>query len=196
MTREREEELERIAAAKLPSHTERGFVYDTHLSEFKSILAASRRANTAIYFLNSRGLQGLPAMMDAEFSQMRPQMDMGFAFSQEYETAEGSVSLASDTGGFTVRNSNDLAAGMKRIGDETRAYYLIGYNPTNTSRDGKFRKIEVKIQGRKGITVRARKGYYAPSEEGGEAPTASGTDPAFQMALDSPYEIDDIGLPR
>ncbi|MEE8148248.1 MAG: VWA domain-containing protein, partial [Longimicrobiales bacterium] len=170
-----------------------GFVYDTHLSEFKDILTASRRANAAIYFLNSRGLQGLPTIMDAQFSQLPSQEDQGFAFAQEYETSEGAVSIASDTGGFTIRNDNDLAGGMKRITDETRAYYLIGYNPTNTTRDGKFRKIKVKVPNRKGLKIRARKGYYAPSEDDVED-EMPGTDPVFQMALDSPYNVDDIGL--
>ena len=58
--------------------------------------------------------------------------------------------MAADSGGFTVRNTNDLASGFKRIADETRAYYLIGYNPTNTARDGLFRKIQVKVPGREG----------------------------------------------
>ena len=86
--------------------------------------------------------------------------------------------MASDSGGFSVRNTNDLGAGIKRIADENRTYYLVGYNPTNTARDGKFRKISVKVPGRKGIEVRARKGYYAPSETGKTALTPKpGQDP-------------------
>ena len=111
------------------------------------------------------------------------------------ETTEGAESLAADSGGFTVRNSNDLAAGLKRIADETRAYYLIGYNPTNTAHDGAFRKIEVKVRGRRGLEVRARKGYYAPSDPARRARRPRpGTDPVFQAALDSPYELEDIPL--
>jgi hypothetical protein len=132
--------------------------------------------------------------MDAEFSTMLPEEDIGFAFASELEEAEGSMSLATDSGGFSVRNSNDLAGGLARIADETRSYYLIGYKPTNTARDGRFRSIEVKIPGRRGLTVRARKGYYAPSAEEEVAAATSSTDPAFQAALDSPYAIDDIAL--
>ena len=76
-----------------------------------------------------------------------------------------------------MRNSNDLAAGLKRIADETRAYYLVGYNPTNTAHDGAFRKIEVKVRGRRGLTVRARKGYYAPSDPATRARAAAGHGP-------------------
>jgi len=170
-----------------------GFVYDTHLDGFRKVVDASRRANTAIYFVNSRGLEGLPVGMDAETSTILPGEDLGFAFSQEAETTEGSSSLAADTGGFTVRNSNDLAGGLKRISDETRAYYLIGYNPTNTARDGVFRKIEVKVPRRKGIDVRARRGYYAPSDVEVADTEKSGVNRVFQGALDSPYDMD--GLP-
>jgi VWFA-related protein len=171
-----------------------GFVYDTNLSEFKRLIDASRRVNAAIYFVNARGLEGLPDALSAEYSTALPQEDLGFAFSQEAETQEGSVSLAADSGGFTVRNSNDLAAGLERIADETRAYYLIGYNPTNTARDGLFRKIQVKVPGRKGIQVRARAGYYAPLGLAPQLSAKEAVEAAFQGALDSPYEADDVPL--
>jgi VWFA-related protein len=169
-----------------------GFIYDTHLDGFKKVVDASRRANTAIYFVNSRGLEGLPVGMDADMSTILPGEDLGFAFAQDAEMTEGSSSLAADTGGFTVRNSNDLAGGLKRIADETRSYYLVGYSPTNTSRDGAFRKIEVKVPGRKGLEIRARRGYYAPTSEMAEK-EEPGVDPVFQGAIDSPYDMD--GLP-
>jgi VWFA-related protein len=171
-----------------------GFIYDSQVNEFKRIIRAARRANTTIYFLYSRGLSGIAPGMDAEFQTMVPEEDLGFAFTTEIEATGGSQSLASDTGGFTIRDSNDLAGSLKRISDETRAYYLIGYNSTNAARDGRFRKIEVKVRGRKGIQVRARKGYYAPSDDEVATEAVPGTDPVFQAALDSPYAVDDIGL--
>jgi VWFA-related protein len=171
-----------------------GFVYDNQLPEFKRLIDEARRVNAAFYFLNSRGLEGLPDALGAEYSTALPQEDLGFAFVQDAEATEGASSLAADSGGFTVRNSNDLAAGLKRIADETRAYYLIGYNPANTAQDGAFRKIVVKVRGRRGLTVRARKGYYAPSDPSLAPPPRPGTDPVFQTALDSPYELPDIPL--
>ncbi|PYQ19471.1 MAG: hypothetical protein DMF79_12520, partial [Acidobacteria bacterium] len=170
-----------------------GFIFDPQIDLFKRLVDASRRANTAIYFVNSRGLEGLPLAMTAEFSAPLPQEDIGSAFAESFEATEGSESLAGDSGGFTVRNTNDLGSGFKRIADETRVYYLIGYNPTNAARDGTFRKIQVKVKGGKGIQIRARKGYYAPSAEQAALSTRPG-DPVFQHALDSPYEVDDIPL--
>jgi VWFA-related protein len=171
-----------------------GFIYDPELDEFKRVIEASRRANTAVYFVNSRGLEGMPLGMTAEFGPAIPDQDVGAAFSESFEATEGADSLASDSGGFTVRNTNDLSVGFKRIADETRIYYLVGYNPTNTTRDGKFRKIHVKVVGQKGLQVRARKGYYAPGEQKKVVKPKPGVDPIIQAALDSPYDVDEIPL--
>lgn len=172
-----------------------GFIFDPNLDEFKNVLQASRRGNCAIYFVDTMGLGGMPAAMTAEFGPALPDQDIGAAFAENLERSEGAESLAADSGGFSVKNSNDLARGLVRIADETRVYYLIGYNPTNTARDGKFRKIEVKVIPNKDVRVRARKGYYAPLD--GQIVTKKaegGPDPQFQEALDSPFEVPDIPI--
>ena len=117
------------------------------------------------------------------------------SFSENLEAAEGAESIAADTGGFSVKNTNDLGKGIQRIAAESRIYYLLGYHSTNTRRDGKFREIKVKVA-RKGIEVRARKGYYAPLEGGAVALVRKkgAGDPELQSAVDSPYEIADIPL--
>jgi Ca-activated chloride channel homolog len=73
------------------------------------------------------------------------------------------------TGGraFTIDNPNDLADVSTKIGIELRNQYVIGYRPTNTVRDGKWRKIKVKLIPPKGLPplkVYAKTGYYAPTE--------------------------------
>jgi VWFA-related protein len=170
-----------------------GFIYDPNLDEFKRVTQASRRSNVAMYFLDTRGLGGLPTYASAEFGPAIDPQDIGAAFMENLEASEGSESLAADTGGFTVKNTNDLSTGIKRIADESQSYYLVGYNSTNTARDGRFRKISVKVEG-KNLRVRARKGYYAPLEGGKPEKTRPGVDPQVQAALDSPYEQDDVPL--
>ena len=170
-----------------------GFIYDPNLDEFKRVNAASRRANAAIYFVNARGLEAMPAGFGAEFGPALPAQDVGYAFSSNLEQAAGSESLAADSGGFTVRNTNDLDSGIQRIAQENRIYYLLGYISSNTARDGRFREIEVKLKDGKGLKVRARKGYYAPSDDGRTALTSKeGVDPVIQAALDSPWPRDEI----
>src|SRR6202047_534226 len=73
------------------------------------------------------------------------------------------------TGGraFTIDNPNDLADVSTKIGIELRNQYVIGYRPKNPMRDGKWRKIKVKLQPPKGLPplrVYAKTGYYAPTE--------------------------------
>ena len=110
-----------------------GFIFDPNLDEFKNVVQASRRGNCAIYFVDTMGLGGMPLQMTAQFGPAMPQEDIGAAFAENLERSEGAESIAADSGGFSVKNSNDLAKGLLRIADETRVYYLIGYNPTNTA---------------------------------------------------------------
>ncbi len=172
-----------------------GFIYDPNMPEFKAVNDASRRANTVIYFVNAGGLETTPAEMTSDFGAAYPQADLGYVFQETYNAVAGPESVASDSGGFTIRNTNDLASGIQRIADETRVYYLLGYTPTNRQHDGSFRKIEVKLRDGKGREVRARKGYYAPTPEGRTvADSPEGVDPAFQAALDSPWAEDGVPL--
>ena len=73
------------------------------------------------------------------------------------------------TGGraFTIDNPNDLADVATKIGIELRNQYVLGYRPAKVVRDGKWRKIKVKLMPPKGLPplrVYARMGYYAPAE--------------------------------
>ncbi len=73
------------------------------------------------------------------------------------------------TGGraFTIDNPNDLADVSTKIGIELRNQYVLGYRPKNLARDGKWRKIKVKLIPPKGLPplrVYAKTGYYAPTE--------------------------------
>ena len=172
-----------------------GFIYDPTLDEFKRVNAASRRANAAIYFVNARGLDGLPAEFSAEFGPALPAQDVGYAFASMSRIDDGSEALAADSGGFTVKNTNDLETGINRIAQETQLYYLLGYVSSNTVRDGAFREIEVKFKNGKGkgLKIRARRGYYAPSADGTlEMQAREGVDPVIQAALDSPWPEKDI----
>jgi VWFA-related protein len=174
-----------------------GFIYDPQLDEFKDVVQTARRSNVAMYFIDTRGLGGMPSYMNAEFGPAIDNQDVSAAFGDELDQSAGAEMLASDSGGFSVKNTNDLSKGFLRIADETKSYYLVGYRPSNTKTDGKFRKIEVKVA-RKDVKVRARKGYFAPIDATTLAaqkkkPEAPG-DPDIQAALDSPYEEKAIPL--
>jgi VWFA-related protein len=77
--------------------------------------------------------------------------------------------MAEATGGrhFPVENVNELPDIAAKIGIELRNQYVLGYTPLNQTRDGKYRKVQVKLKQPRGLPpLRAfyRLGYYAPSQ--------------------------------
>jgi VWFA-related protein len=72
----------------------------------------------------------------------------------------GLARLAEDTGGFLIRDTNDLSSAFRRIDEDNRFHYLLSYTPSNADFDGSFRKIQVRVK-REGLQVFARKGYLA-----------------------------------
>lgn len=87
------------------------------------------------------------------------------------EEAEGPQlldQLAELTGGkhFPVLNLGNLSDVSTRIGQLLRNRYLLGYNPTNATRDGRYRgiKLDLAASAAPGVHVQYRKGYYAPQQ--------------------------------
>ena len=71
--------------------------------------------------------------------------------------------LVEETGGRVLNASSEkkLMQAFDEISEELRSQYTLGYYPTNSERDGKFRKIRVEASNHD-LKVLARKGYYAP----------------------------------
>jgi VWFA-related protein len=172
-----------------------GFVYDPNENGHRRVVEAARRANAALYFIDTRGLADLPGFYSAQFGERIDEKDVLAAIADTTQDAEGAATLARDTGGFVVAQTNDLEAGIVRIASESRSFYLLGYAPGAVPRDGRFRKIEVRVR-RKDAVVRARRGYFAPSD----VPDRDGEkvrermDPEMQYGLDSPNPLDAIPL--
>ncbi len=171
-----------------------GFVYDPAEPGYRLVVEAARRANAALYFIDTRGLDDMPGFYSAQFGERIDEKNVLAAIADMTQESEGAVSLARDTGGFTVAKTNDLETGIVRIGRESRSYYLLGYSPGSIPRDGRFRKIEVRVR-RPGAIVRARRGYFAPTDVADPGTrTSSRTDPQIQYGLDAPTPLDEIPL--
>jgi VWFA-related protein len=173
-----------------------GFVEDPSQPGFKKVVEAARRVNAAIYFIDASGLQTLGAFNSAETSSgPLDSRDHMAALADLSREGEGAASLARDTGGFSIRSSNDFRDGAVKIGRESQTYYLIGYNPGEVPHDGRFRKIEVKLRVAGKYTVRARRGYFAPGPDDAKAAeNARGVDLVLQHALDATSFVDAIPL--
>ena len=95
--------------------------------------------------------------------------DAYFKTPEEREGPAMLMDVTDVTGGrtFTISSPNELADVATKIGIELRNQYVLGYRPSNPGKNGKWRKIKVKLNPPKGLPplhVYAKTGYYAPSE--------------------------------
>jgi Ca-activated chloride channel homolog len=75
--------------------------------------------------------------------------------------------MSDETGGraYFPHGPDDLLRDFRQIESELRSQYLVAYAPTNTTHDGRFRRIEVRINSRADARIIHRRGYYAATEE-------------------------------
>jgi VWFA-related protein len=137
-------------------------------ASLRAAVNAAVRANLAIYSVDTRGLQAIGPLGDASTGSLRGtgaynggaitnNMNSNFA------SQEVMATLSSDTGGKAFFDSNDFAPAFERVQRDTSAYYAVGFHSTNPARDGKYRKLTIKVN-RPGVKVEYRPGYYAPAD--------------------------------
>jgi VWFA-related protein len=170
----------------------------TVMDASREMIAAATRANVAIYAVDPRGL-GAEFDTLAEIQSFPTDTSLGLGMSSignEVRLSQDSLRVMGDeTGGFAVVNRNDFQDAFQRIVDDNSSYYVMGYYSTNERRDGRFRKLEVKLPGKPGYVIRARKGYVAPRGKAPEVKAAAkdAPPPELRDALDSPLPLS--GLP-
>ena len=142
-----------------------GFIYDPNLDEFKTRDQASRRANAAIYFLDTRGLDGHARLHDGGVrAGHRPEQDIGSAFAETLRGGGGlGVAGLATAAASSSSNTNDLDQGHPAHRRRDARLLPARLQRRRTPRaTASFRKIQVKVARRRASSVRARKGYYAP----------------------------------
>jgi VWFA-related protein len=137
-------------------------------SELRAATNAAVRANLVIYTMDMRGLQAIVAGGEAQNASLRgvsaySGQSMMNALNSNFTTQETLVTLASDTGGRAFLDSNDFGKVFKSVQDDSSTYYMLGYHSTNPARDGRYRRITVKVNV-PGVKVDYRRGYYAPAD--------------------------------
>ena len=133
--------------------------------ELRSAINAAVRSNVAIYPIDSRGLQAVVPGGDARQASGRgTAMFSGRGVAQQFARLAASqdtlTSLAADTGGRAFTDTNDFGEAFSRVQRDMSAYYILGYSSTNPAKDGRFRRIQVRVK-REDLRVEARAGYYA-----------------------------------
>jgi VWFA-related protein len=76
----------------------------------------------------------------------------------------GLKKIAAETGGraFFPRSEEDLDLAFAQIDEDLRSQYVLAYQPSNSTKDGSFRTIQLRVRNNKDLLVRHRRGYFAP----------------------------------
>jgi VWFA-related protein len=166
----------------------------------------ANRSSVVLYTVDTRGVAthsftaaddlntGL-GVYDVGSADLRGQLDSRrrVAFDNEH----GLQWMAQDTGGFLVRNQNDLTQAVERVLEDQRGYYLIGYAPDAdmfVGHEGRppFHKIQLSAK-RPGLRVRSRSGFFGRIDEGAGVSSPTESKP-LQAVLASPFNSEGVRL--
>jgi VWFA-related protein len=132
---------------------------------------AANRASVVIYSIDPRGLvyTGLTASDNTSGRTPHQISQIPMQRSQEiFDSQEGMVILAHETGGLFMQNTNDIDGALRHVMQDGEGYYLIGYHPdastfdTKTGRP-KFHNMQIRVK-RAGLHVRNRSGFFGTSD--------------------------------
>jgi len=140
-----------------------------NLAWLRSAANLAVRSNVAIYPVDVRGLQATVPGGDASTATVRGSgMYTGTQQNAERDRFTGSqdtlVTVAEETGGKALIDNNDLGAGVTLAKSDLRSYYVLGFYSSDDRRDGKYRKIDVKLSPRIAASLDYRSGYYADAD--------------------------------
>jgi VWFA-related protein len=167
--------LEQLSDALAPIQQKKSIVYfssgvtqrgEDNQVQLRMTVDRAVKSNVSIYPVDARGLSAIvPGGAASEASgRGGTSMFSGRGVSQRFDSQAASqdtlVALASDTGGKAFLDTNDFAGVYTKVIADTSAYYLIGYSSTNPARDGRFRRIKVRLN-KPGLKLEHRNGYYA-----------------------------------
>ncbi len=137
-------------------------------SQLRATVNTAIRSNVAFYPIDARGLSAAVPGGDAtqagavgnNLYSGAGQNSIRSNFNNQQETL---ATLALDTGGKALLDSNDLTEGIRQVQEDFSSYYVLSYASSNTSMDGRYRRIQVKLSPRlAGLRAKLdyRQGYY------------------------------------
>lgn len=162
--------LERINQKKSMLYFSGGLTRDgiENQASLRSAINAAVRANLSIYSLDTRGLQAVSPLGDASTGSLRGTggyngVALQNNLNANFDSQETLTTLSVDTGGKAFLDSNDFSPAFAQIQRDSAQYYVVGFHSSNPARDGKFRKLTIKVN-RPGVKLEYRPGYYAPAD--------------------------------
>jgi VWFA-related protein len=152
------------------------------IHRFRAALDRAKLAGVSVYSIDACGLRVDPASMSMDPCKLGlPEVDY-------------MLTLAANTGGRAIINTNDFEPGIEEIYRENNSYYLLGYRPLNPRQDGTYRRIDVRVN-RPGVDVRSRSGYYAEdAKKAAERAAKSGAPSEVAKALSNILPTPDLPM--
>lgn len=170
------------------------------LTALRRLTDLANRASVVVYTIDARGLQtlGLTAADDTSgLSSEQVSAQLDDRRRENFETQDGLNYLAQQTGGFFIRNTNDIAGGVRRVLRDQEGYYLIGYRPDAATFDAvnarRFNRIAVKVK-RPGLRVRTRTGFLGVTDENATPVAPRTREAQITEALTSPFSKSGVEL--
>ncbi|HZQ96798.1 MAG TPA: VWA domain-containing protein [Candidatus Sulfotelmatobacter sp.] len=161
----------------------------------RQLAAELTDAQMSVYSVDARGLVG-STLADAsrqgtnEVGMLQTGAEYGARVARANTAVQASqdtlLTLASESGGMFFKTGNDVAGAVRSSVADGSAYYMLGYVPDAKDWDGKFRKIQVKVN-KPGCELRYRMGYYAKDPmKWDKSKAKNDPDLASAMSLGSP----------
>src|SRR2546423_293798 len=190
------------------------------LDSMNRLVDLANRASVVIYTIDPRGVQVLGVTAADNFAGPFSHGNTNFASDngdplQEqwvqgidsdlqtrrndfFATQQGLSYLAKQTGGLFIRNNNDIVGALRRVLNDQKGYYLLGYRPDESTvneqgRRAGFHHITVKVK-RPGLSVRTRSGFYHFTDEEALRPVYQSVPQQLYAALASPFTSGDINV--
>jgi VWFA-related protein len=166
---------------------------DRVLDSLRQLTDLANRSSVVIYTIDSRGLPTLGLTAADNVSHLSPGSlltKLQDRHTEYFESQDGLNFLAEQTGGLFFYGSNDLAGGIRRVLEDQKGYYLIGYTPDESTFKSEkperiYHSIKVKVL-RSGLHVRSRNGFFGvPDTE--TRPVYKNRDEQLFAALASPF---------
>jgi VWFA-related protein len=161
-------------------------------AQLQATVDAANRANVSFYTMDARGLMAMPPGGGASAASpsgtaIYTASAVSSQISSMHNSRETLSTLATDTGGRMFTDLNNFSPVYQYVQKVNTSYYLIGYTPSNTKADGKFRRIRVDVVEGRGLKVEARPGYYAPVSFGRSSGQQKEVQLADALNSEAPY---------
>lgn len=140
-----------------------------NLAQLRATVNAAVRSHVTLNPVDARGLEAMPPMGNA--SRPSPGGLGMFSGTIAQNLVSGAdrqrdvlYSMARDTGGRAIVDTNDLGLGVADVASRVSGYYILGYYPENAATDGRYRRVRISLAGGRRAELNYRQGYYGPKD--------------------------------